>query len=125
MWNYQITDANSNIFHGTITAPWNDYLICGVRGCQWYAPQLLTTPVDEDWRLNQTGRSVGKTKRPVRDRESQDGSLRGSPVRKGRSDETPATARGGWTDDGATGREAATPRSALREPPRFPFTLSA
>ena len=45
VFNFQITDANNNVFHGIITAPWNDLLICGGRGCQWYAPQLLTTPV--------------------------------------------------------------------------------
>ena len=46
VFKFQITDANSNVFHGTVTAPWNDDLICGGRGCQWYAPRLLTTPVD-------------------------------------------------------------------------------
>ena len=46
VFNFQITDANNNVFHGTITVPWNDKLECGGRGCQWYAPQLLTTPVD-------------------------------------------------------------------------------
>lgn len=46
VFSFQITDANNNVFHGTVTAPWNDYLICGGRGCQWYAPQLLTIPVD-------------------------------------------------------------------------------
>jgi hypothetical protein len=43
---FQITDANNNVFHGTITAPWDDKLLCGGRGCIWFAPELLTTPVD-------------------------------------------------------------------------------
>jgi hypothetical protein len=46
VFNYEITDANNNVFHGTVSAPWDNRLICGGRGCQYYAPQLLTTPVD-------------------------------------------------------------------------------
>lgn len=46
VFNFQITDASGSTFHGTVSAPWDDDLICGGRGCQWYAPKLLTTPVD-------------------------------------------------------------------------------
>ena len=46
VFNFQVTDSSGNTFHGTVSAPWNDALICGGRGCQWYAPQLLTTPLD-------------------------------------------------------------------------------
>lgn len=46
VFNYQITDANGSVFHGTFTAPWFDKRIAGGRGCVWYAPNLLTTPVD-------------------------------------------------------------------------------
>lgn len=41
--NLRITDANNNVFHGTITAPWNDF---GPNWRGWYYPQLLTVPVD-------------------------------------------------------------------------------
>jgi hypothetical protein len=35
-------DAN-DVFHtGTASGTWVDHLICGGRGCQWYAPELLT-----------------------------------------------------------------------------------
>jgi hypothetical protein len=43
VFNFQITDANNNVFHGTITAPWNDF---GPNWRGWYYPQLLTVPVD-------------------------------------------------------------------------------
>jgi len=46
VFNYQITDANGNVFHGVISAPWNDKAMYGGRGFEGYAPQLLTTPVD-------------------------------------------------------------------------------
>jgi hypothetical protein len=46
VFNYQITDANGAVFHGTISAPWNDKAMYGGRGFEGYAPQLLTTPVD-------------------------------------------------------------------------------
>jgi hypothetical protein len=42
VFKYQITDANNNVFHGTVTAPWVDYK----SNLGWHYPRLLTTPVD-------------------------------------------------------------------------------
>jgi hypothetical protein len=39
---WQEDDANEIHHTGTASGTWEDYVICGGRGCQWHAPKLLT-----------------------------------------------------------------------------------
>jgi hypothetical protein len=39
---WQEEDANGVFHTGTASGTWEDYVICGGRGCQYHAPKLLT-----------------------------------------------------------------------------------
>jgi hypothetical protein len=39
---WQEEDANGVLHTGTASGTWEDYVICGGRGCQYHAPKLLT-----------------------------------------------------------------------------------
>jgi hypothetical protein len=39
---WQVEDANGTYHTGTASGTWEDFVICGGRGCQYHAPKLLT-----------------------------------------------------------------------------------
>jgi hypothetical protein len=41
-FDWQEEDANGVLHTGTASGTWIDYAICGGRGCQYHAPELLT-----------------------------------------------------------------------------------
>jgi hypothetical protein len=44
-FNWTITDANNVVHTGSVSGTWKNFLICGGRGCRWWAPELVTNSI--------------------------------------------------------------------------------
>jgi hypothetical protein len=44
-FNWTQTDANNVVHTGSVSGTWKNFLLCGGRGCRWWAPELVTNSI--------------------------------------------------------------------------------